>query len=161
MLQQGRISHLEREIQKLRAEIQVLHQAQAQLKGELSEARQEERRLQQETHILRKQQGALQSHREQLQGLFEQKSRELADMAEKLQELADASENLLAENTVLKVLVASGERAKREPPEISLRQEDSGLVVPVTDNFHEAEQLDNTHLETSIAAEHSKENWTE
>ncbi|CAI5791990.1 domain-containing 11 isoform X1 [Podarcis lilfordi] len=167
MLQQGHISHLQREVEKLRAEIQALHRAQAQLQSQLSEARREGQRLQQETRILRKQQGALQSQREHLQGLYEQKTRELEDMAEKLQELADASENLLTENTLLKVLVASVERelGTKTEPEFSLPKEEeveeAGLAAePAPDTFHEAEQNANT-IEGRIAPEHSKENWTE
>ncbi|XP_053132881.1 thioredoxin domain-containing protein 11 isoform X2 [Hemicordylus capensis] len=163
VLHQGHISHLEREIQKLRAEIQALHQAQAHLQGQLSETRREEQRLQLETRVLKKQQGALQSHREHLQALYEQKARELEAMAEKLQELADASENLLAENTLLKVLVASVERKleTKTELEISLPKEDVGPVVPTVDGFHETEKAENAHLDPRLTSEHSKENWTE
>ncbi|NXA54826.1 TXD11 protein, partial [Nothocercus julius] len=108
-LQQGHISHLEREIQKLRSEISVLHQAHEKLEEQLSEARREEQRLQQQKHTLEKQHKTLQLHSQQLQSTYEQKNQELLAMAEKLQELADASENLLKENTLLRIFIASKE----------------------------------------------------
>ncbi|NWI99631.1 TXD11 protein, partial [Crypturellus undulatus] len=108
-LQQGHISHLEREIQKLRLEISALHQAHDKLEEQLSEARREEQRLQQQKHTLEKQHKTLQLHSQQLQSTYEQKNQELLAMAEKLQELADASENLLKENTLLRILIASRE----------------------------------------------------
>ncbi|XP_054849357.1 thioredoxin domain-containing protein 11 isoform X2 [Eublepharis macularius] len=156
-LQQSRLSLLEREVQKLRAEIQALREAQAVLRGRLSEARKEEQRLQQEAHLLKTQHGALQSHQEEVQGLYDQKARELEEVAGKLRELAEASKTLLAENTLLKVLLASVERklGEKVEPEITLTQEEAGLVVPA------AEKNDNAHLDARIASEHNKENWTE
>ncbi|XP_069726706.1 thioredoxin domain-containing protein 11 isoform X2 [Phaenicophaeus curvirostris] len=109
VLQQGHISHLEKEIQKLRSEISALHQAHDQLEAQLSEARSEERRLQQQKHTLEKQHRSLQLHSDQLQATYDRKNQELLEMAEKLQQLADASENLLKENTLLRILVAARE----------------------------------------------------
>nr|XP_003477807.1 thioredoxin domain-containing protein 11 isoform X1 [Cavia porcellus] len=102
-LQQGHISHLEREIQKLRAELSSLHRAQVQVEGQLSSARRDERRLRKQQQALEQQHSLLRQHSEQLQALYTQKAREL-------EELADASENLLTENTWLKILVATMER---------------------------------------------------
>ncbi|KAM7149187.1 thioredoxin domain-containing protein 11 isoform 2-T2 [Molossus nigricans] len=110
VLQQGHISHLEREIQKLRAEISTLQRAQMQVEAQLSSARRDEHRLLQQQQTLEKQHSLLQLHSEQMQALYEQKTRELEEVARKLQELADASENLLTENTWLKILVATMER---------------------------------------------------
>ncbi|XP_054570702.1 thioredoxin domain-containing protein 11 isoform X2 [Eptesicus fuscus] len=107
---QQHISHLEREIQKLRAEISTLRRAQMQVEAQLSSARRDEHRLLQQQQTLKKQHSLLQLHSEQLQALYEQKTRELEEVARKLQELADASENLLTENTWLKILVATMER---------------------------------------------------
>uniref|UniRef100_A0A8C5YWZ6 Thioredoxin domain containing 11 n=1 Tax=Marmota marmota marmota TaxID=9994 RepID=A0A8C5YWZ6_MARMA len=103
VLQQGHISHLEREIQKLRAEISSLHRAQVQVEGQLSNARRDERRRLRQQQTLEKQHSLLQRHSEQLQALCAQKAREL-------QELADASQTLLAENAWLKILVATMEK---------------------------------------------------
>uniref|UniRef100_A0A2K6GBU1 Thioredoxin domain containing 11 n=1 Tax=Propithecus coquereli TaxID=379532 RepID=A0A2K6GBU1_PROCO len=110
VLQQGHVSHLEREIQKLRAEISSLQHAQGQVELRLSSARRDEHRLRRQQQALEEQHRLLQQHSEQLQALHEQKTRELEALARKLQELADASENLLTENTWLKILVATMER---------------------------------------------------
>ncbi|KAM8779208.1 thioredoxin domain-containing protein 11 isoform 1-T1 [Rhynchonycteris naso] len=110
VLQQGHISHLEREIQKLRAEISTLQRAQTQVEAQLSSARRDEHRLLQQQQTLEEQHHLLQLHSEQLQALYEQKTRELEEVARKLQELADASEDLLTENTWLKILVATMEQ---------------------------------------------------
>lgn len=109
-LQQGHISQLQREIQKLRAEIGSLQRAQVQVEVQLSRARRDEHRLQREQQALEQQHRLLRRHSQQLQALHEQKSRELAALARQLQELADASETLLAENAWLKILVATMER---------------------------------------------------
>uniref|UniRef100_A0A8D2G6B7 Thioredoxin domain containing 11 n=1 Tax=Theropithecus gelada TaxID=9565 RepID=A0A8D2G6B7_THEGE len=110
VLQRGHISHLEREIQKLRAEISSLQRAQVQVESQLSSARRDEHRLRRQQRALEEQHSLLRAHSEQLQALYEQKTRELQELARKLQELADASENLLTENTWLKILVATMER---------------------------------------------------
>uniref|UniRef100_A0A3Q2II85 Thioredoxin domain containing 11 n=1 Tax=Equus caballus TaxID=9796 RepID=A0A3Q2II85_HORSE len=110
VLQQGHISHLEREIRKLRAEISALQRAQGQVEARLSSARRDEHRLLRQKQTLERQHGLLQLHSEQLQALYEQKTQELEEVARKLQELADASESLLTENTWLKILVATMER---------------------------------------------------
>ncbi|KAK2507216.1 hypothetical protein MC885_008306 [Smutsia gigantea] len=110
VLQRGHISHLEREIQKLRAEISTLQRAQVQVEAQLSSARRDEQRLQLQKQALEEQHSLLLLHSQQLQALYEQKTRELEQLARRLQELADASENLLTENTWLKILVATMER---------------------------------------------------
>ncbi|XP_032098636.1 thioredoxin domain-containing protein 11 isoform X1 [Sapajus apella] len=110
VLQRGHISHLEREIQKLRAEISSLQRAQVQVESQLSSARRDEHRLRRQQRALEEQHSLLHTHSEQLQALYQQKTHELEELARKLQELADASENLLTENTWLKILVATMER---------------------------------------------------
>ncbi|XP_061847852.1 thioredoxin domain-containing protein 11 isoform X1 [Colius striatus] len=164
VLQQGHISHLEREIQKLRSEISALHQAHDQLEAQLSEARREEHRLQQQKHTLEKQHKTLQLHSEQLQATYDRKNKELLEMAEKLQELADASENLLKENTLLRILVAAREGKLQSKDEIreSLQSEqtlteDNDLSVS-TDTDTEEKRTDNTD---TIETEHSSGNRTE
>ncbi|XP_075420398.1 thioredoxin domain-containing protein 11 isoform X2 [Tenrec ecaudatus] len=109
-LQQGHISHLEREIQKLRAEISSLHLAQVQVEAQLAGARRDEHRLLRQKQTLEQQHSLLRLHSEQLRALYEQKTSELEEVARRLQELADASESLLTENAWLKLLVASMER---------------------------------------------------
>ncbi|XP_062444600.1 thioredoxin domain-containing protein 11 isoform X2 [Rhea pennata] len=164
VLQQGHISHLEREIQKLRSEISALHQAHDKLEEQLSEARREEQRLQQQKHMLEKQHKTLQLHSEQLQSTYDQKNQELLAMAEKLQELADASENLLKENTLLRILVASKEG------KLQLKDETKEPVqseqTPFDDNDASVSTAATTLVEKkinnidTIETEHSSENRT-
>ncbi|KAL8175268.1 UNVERIFIED_CONTAM: Thioredoxin domain-containing protein 11 [Gekko kuhli] len=158
-LQECRVSLLEREIRQLRAEIQALREAQASLRAQLAEARKEERRLLQETRVLRKQHEALQSQREHLQALCDRKSRELRGLAGKLQELAQASKTLLAENALLKVLLASaaeGEEGTTEEPDSGPTREEGSLSLPAAED-----DGDSARLEATIASEHGRENWTE
>nr|XP_025952151.1 thioredoxin domain-containing protein 11 isoform X1 [Dromaius novaehollandiae] len=164
VLQQGHISHLEREIQKLRSEISALHQAHDKLEEQLSEARREEQRLQQQKHTLEKQHKTLQLHSEQLQSTYDQKNQELLAMAEKLQELADASENLLKENTLLRILVASKEgklqlKDRTEEPvqsEQTFSNDDDVSVSTAATTLRE-KRIDNID---TIETEHSSENRT-
>ncbi|XP_065589024.1 thioredoxin domain-containing protein 11 isoform X1 [Cyrtonyx montezumae] len=165
VLQQGHISHLEKEIQKLRLEIRALHQAHDSLEAQLSEARREEHRLQQQKHTLEKQHKTLQLHSEQLQATYDQKNRELLEMAEKLQELADASENLLKENTLLRILVASreGKLQSKDESKEALQSEvqtgaDDSSVLVSTALTTEENRID--HVD-AVATEHSSENRTE
>nr|XP_021149340.1 thioredoxin domain-containing protein 11 isoform X6 [Columba livia] len=165
VLQQGRISHLEREIQKLRSEIGALHQAQEQLEAQLSEARREEQKLQQQKHALEKQHKTLQLHSEQLQATHDRKNRELLEMAEKLQELADASENLLKENALLRILVASREGKLQSKDEIkeSLQSEqtlseDNAVSVSTAPTTSGEKRIDNI---STTETEHSSGNRTE
>ncbi|XP_052535424.1 thioredoxin domain-containing protein 11 isoform X1 [Tympanuchus pallidicinctus] len=164
VLQQGHISHLEQEIQKLRSEIRALHQAHESLEAQLSEARREEHRLQQQKHTLEKQHKTLQLHSQQLQATYDQKNRELLEMAEKLQELADASENLLKENTLLRILVASreGKLQSKDEPKEALQSEqtvadDSSVLVSAALSTEE-KRIDRVD---AVATEHSSENRTE
>lgn len=165
VLQQGHISHLEREIQKLRSEISALHQAHDQLEAQLSEARREEHRLQQQKHTLEKQHKTLQLHSEQLQATYDQKNQELLEMAEKLQELADASENLLKENTLLRILVASREGKLQSKDEIKeplqseqTLSEDNDVSVSTATATLEEKRIDNIN---TIETEHNSGNRTE
>ncbi|XP_067162561.1 thioredoxin domain-containing protein 11 isoform X2 [Apteryx mantelli] len=164
VLQQGHISHLEREIQKLRSEISALHQAHDKLEEQLSKARREEQRLQQQKHTLEKQHKTLQLHSEQLQSTYDQKNQELLAMAEKLQELADASENLLKENTLLRILVASKEgklqlkdKAKEPVQSEQTLSDDNDVSVSTAATTLGEKRIDNID---TIETEHSSENRT-
>ncbi|NWI59794.1 TXD11 protein, partial [Calyptomena viridis] len=165
VLQQGHISHLEREIQKLRSEISALHQAHDQLEAQLSEARREEQRLQQQKHTLEKQHKTLQLHSEQLQATYDQKNQELLEMAEKLQELADASENLLKENALLRILVASREgklqskdEAKEPLQSEQILSEDNDISPSTATARLEEKRIDNID---TIETKHISGNRTE
>ncbi|XP_074136662.1 thioredoxin domain-containing protein 11 isoform X2 [Sminthopsis crassicaudata] len=160
VLQKGHISHLEKEIHKLRAEITALHQAQAQVESQLSDARRDKHRLQKQKQTLEKQHSVLQLHSEQLEALYEQKTRELEEMALKLQELADASENLLTENALLKILVATmeGKLESKESEKSNTLQEtlSHGTELPSRDNTKLA-----TNMSSPLASEQNNENRTD
>ncbi|XP_054445556.1 thioredoxin domain-containing protein 11 [Pteronotus mesoamericanus] len=165
VLQQGHISHLEREIQKLRAEISTLQRAQMQVEAQLSSARRDEHQLLRRQQTLEKQHSLLQLHSEQLQALYEQKTRELEEVAQKLQELADASENLLTENTWLKILVATMERKLEgkdgaedlTPPE----EEHSDYPEPSGAPWLLGSTPPPANISSPLAAERSNENRTD
>ncbi|RXN37264.1 thioredoxin domain-containing 11 [Labeo rohita] len=57
------------------------------------------------THTLETQNAELQEQSGRLETLYREKTRQLTDTVHRLQELADASEELLKENTLLKVLL--------------------------------------------------------
>ncbi|XP_048189211.1 thioredoxin domain-containing protein 11 isoform X1 [Perognathus longimembris pacificus] len=102
-LKQGHMAHLEREMQRLRAERGSLQRAQVQVEGRLSQARRDGRRLLRQQQNLERQHSLLRRHSQQLQALYAQKARELQD-------LAAHSETLSENNTWLKVLMATMER---------------------------------------------------
>ncbi|XP_053327391.1 thioredoxin domain-containing protein 11 [Spea bombifrons] len=108
------VSYLEREILRLRAEIELLHKAQHELAGHFTETRKDTHDLKVQKLRLEHHNKALEVHKEQLQALYEQKAREVGTMADKMKELAAASETLLAENALLKLLMASLE-SKSKP----------------------------------------------
>ncbi|XP_038619889.1 thioredoxin domain-containing protein 11 isoform X2 [Tachyglossus aculeatus] len=165
VLQQRHRSHLEKEIQKLRAEISALHRAQDQVESQLSEARRDGHRLQKQKQTLEKQHSTLQLHSEQLQTLYDQKTRELEEMAGKLQELADASENLLTENALLKILVATmeGKFENKDEAEKSTSLEDtfSSAELRPTKDDAPSDKTPVTHVSSLMTSEETGENRTD
>ncbi|XP_069503894.1 thioredoxin domain-containing protein 11 [Ambystoma mexicanum] len=109
----GQVLHLESEIQRLRAEIVALRQAQDTLAVRISEAQKDEHKLKIEKQTLEENNRALLLHKNHLQALYEYQTKQLGEIAEKLEELADASETLLTENALLKLLVTSMEETLR------------------------------------------------
>ncbi|XP_018417792.1 PREDICTED: thioredoxin domain-containing protein 11 [Nanorana parkeri] len=106
------VSFLEQDIQRLRAEIDVLHKAQDQLAELIAEARKDRQDLKVQKQRLEQHNKALEVHKQQLQSLYEQKSREVGTMADQMKELVAASERLLAENALLKFVMVSLEANK-------------------------------------------------
>ncbi|XP_053550766.1 thioredoxin domain-containing protein 11 [Bombina bombina] len=104
---ENHVSYMEQEILRLRAEIEVLHKAQDQLAGYISEVRKDKQDLKVQKQMLAQHNNALEIHKGQLQMLYEQKVKEVGALADKLKELAAASEQLLTENTLLKLIMAS------------------------------------------------------
>ncbi|XP_078096883.1 thioredoxin domain-containing protein 11 isoform X2 [Mustelus asterias] len=106
-LQKDRISQLETELRRLRAEMKALHQAEKQLALQLSATRREEHRLKLQNQALEAKNDKLRYHNERLQNLYSQRNAELAETAEKLGEITAVSEKLLKENILLKTFMAS------------------------------------------------------
>uniref|UniRef100_UPI00398EDF2C thioredoxin domain-containing protein 11 isoform X2 n=1 Tax=Pristiophorus japonicus TaxID=55135 RepID=UPI00398EDF2C len=143
-LQKDRIIQLESEIERLRAEMQALHQAEKQLASQLSVTRQEEHQLKLHNYALQEQNEELKHHNEKLQELYNQRNAELAETAEKLGEIVTVSEKLLNENILLKTYMASIEELEENtyPSSTPLPIEDSGLTSTCSEN--DAEPFSNS-----------------
>lgn len=98
-------SLLEAELQALQHQVFSLHRAREHLSQQLSVLWRENRRLTLHTHTLETQNAELQEQSGRLEMLYREKTRQLSETVHRLQELADASEELLKENTLLKVLL--------------------------------------------------------
>lgn len=117
----GSKSLLEAELQLLQQEVFSLRRARERLSHQLAVLWRENRHLTLQTHSLRSQNAELQAQSGRLETLYREKTRQLSDTVQKLQELADASEELLKENSLLKVLLNA------------LRESDRQTVRQVTD----------------------------
>ncbi|XP_043567924.1 thioredoxin domain-containing protein 11 isoform X3 [Chiloscyllium plagiosum] len=143
-LQKDRISQLEKELQRLRAEMQVLHQAEKQLALQLSATRQEEQQLKLHNRALEEKNEKLKSHNEKLQDLYNLRNVELAKTAEKLSEITAVSEKLLKENTLLKTYMASIEELLEEntyPSSTPVRAEEESPLTSHSENNAETESF--------------------
>ncbi|XP_044160166.1 thioredoxin domain-containing protein 11 isoform X2 [Bufo gargarizans] len=158
----GHISYLEREIQRLRAEIEVLHAAQDQLAERISEARKDAQDLKVQKLKLEQHNKALEGHKEQMQALYEQKAREVGTMADKIRELVSASESLLAENAMLKFLMVSLEAKNKAKPETENPDnlEDGTRPTPGGTEALE-EPSDGSTTDGPVTLEYNKENRTD
>ncbi|KAL4624450.1 thioredoxin domain-containing protein 11-like [Arapaima gigas] len=119
----GQTALLEWELRRLQAEVQVLRNACEQLSQQLSLLWQEKRRLALHAQTLESRNNELQQRGQQLEQLYREKNQELLDAVGKLQALADASESLLSENALLKILLASF----KEKVELDRSTEDGGV----------------------------------
>ncbi|XP_068100798.1 thioredoxin domain-containing protein 11 [Hyperolius riggenbachi] len=157
---EDQVLFLEREIQRLRAEITVLHQAQDQLAELISEARKDTRNLKVQKQKLEQHNKALEDHKIQLQSLYEQKSREVGTMADKMKELAAASESLLAENALLRFLMVSLETKNKAEADKCDDLKDGDQ--PDTDSTEVSEELsDSSNTEQTRTADYNKDNKTD
>ncbi|KAM9304891.1 thioredoxin domain-containing protein 11 [Gastrophryne carolinensis] len=152
---------LEREIQRLRAEIEVLHNTQNQLAEQISEARKDAQNLKVQKLKLEQHNQALEAHKEQLQALYEQKSREVGAMADKMEELVGASESLLAENALLKFLMVSLEAKNKARPEAEECEGQEKEGQPSPDNTHLSGLSPSPNLEDTRTDNYNKENKTD
>lgn len=89
----------------LQHEVQALRHARERLSQQLAQLWRDNRRLKFDTRSLQAQNAKLKEERESLEEQHRQKSRQLVVAVRRLQELADASENLLNENALLRVLL--------------------------------------------------------
>ncbi|KAI5617737.1 thioredoxin domain-containing protein 11 isoform X2, partial [Silurus asotus] len=97
---------LEAELRTLQSEVVSLQRAREKLSQQLAALWRENRRLVLHTQELQFHNAELQEQSVRLETLYQEKSRQLTEAVKKLQELADASEDLLKENSLLKVLLA-------------------------------------------------------
>ncbi|XP_051994224.1 thioredoxin domain-containing protein 11 isoform X1 [Xyrauchen texanus] len=103
----GSKSLLEAELHTLQQEVFSLQRARERLSQQLAVMWRENRRLMLHTHVLERQNCELQAQSDRLETLYREKTQQLADTVHRLQELADASEELLNENSLLKVLLSA------------------------------------------------------
>ncbi|XP_070684511.1 thioredoxin domain-containing protein 11 [Pempheris klunzingeri] len=96
---------LRAEFLALQHEVQALHRARELLSQQLAQLWRENRRLTFDTRNLEAQNTELQRERQGLEEQHREKSRQLGEAVRRLQELADTSENLLNENTLLRALL--------------------------------------------------------
>ena len=89
----------------LQREVQVLHHARERLSQQLAQLWRDKRRLTFNTRGLEAQNTELQQERRSLEEQHQEKSRQLGEAVRRLQELADTSESLLNENTLLRILL--------------------------------------------------------
>ncbi|KAM4697784.1 thioredoxin domain-containing protein 11 [Rhinophrynus dorsalis] len=159
---EDQVSYLEREIQRLRAEIEVLHKAQDHLAGHISEAQKNAQDLKMQKQRLEQHNKALELHKEQLQVLYEQKSREVGTMADKLKELAGSSESLLAENALLKFLMVSLEAKSKTKSEVEEPENVVDEIQPVMGSAEVSDGIsDPSASENTMTLEQMKENRTD
>lgn len=97
---------LEAELRTLQGEVLSLQRARERLSQQLAALWRENRRLAWHTLELQSHNAELQEQSTQLETLYQEKSRQLTEALKRLRELADASEDLLNENSLLKVLLA-------------------------------------------------------
>ncbi|XP_045546586.1 thioredoxin domain-containing protein 11 isoform X2 [Salmo salar] len=124
---------LKAEFRALQGEVQTLHRARQRLSNQLAQLWRDNRRLSfnamaLETHnaLLQAQNGELQRERLSLVEQHKEKSRQLGEAVRRLQELADASENLLTENTLLRVLLGALRARETERGEEEESKEETG-----------------------------------
>uniref|UniRef100_A0A8K9UFT3 Thioredoxin domain-containing protein n=1 Tax=Oncorhynchus mykiss TaxID=8022 RepID=A0A8K9UFT3_ONCMY len=135
---------LKAEFRALQGEVQTLHRARQRLSNQLAQLWRDNRRLSfhavaLETHnaLLQSQNGELQRERLSLVEQHKEKSRQLGEAVRRLQELADASENLLTENTLLRVLLGALRARETERGEEENEEEETGEETGEEENEEE------------------------
>ncbi|XP_030635779.1 thioredoxin domain-containing protein 11 isoform X2 [Chanos chanos] len=103
----GPRSLLQAELQVLQGEVLLLQQAKDRLSQQLTALWRENQQLSLHTRSLESQNALLQEQSGRLEAQFREKSRQLSDALQRLEELASVSEHLLTENSLLKVLLST------------------------------------------------------
>lgn len=101
----GPASAFRAEFEALRREVQTLRGARERLSQQLARLWRDNQRLKLDSRSLEARHAVLAQERKSLEERHREKSRQLLEAVGRLQELADASENLLNENTLLRVLL--------------------------------------------------------
>ncbi|XP_028827921.1 thioredoxin domain-containing protein 11 isoform X2 [Denticeps clupeoides] len=114
----GAWSLLEAELRQLQGEVRTLQRARERLSQQLATLWRDNRRISLHAHAVESQNAELQRQSQQLEELHRQKNLQLGDAVRRLQELADASESLLTENTLLKVLLTAMKERRAEQEEM-------------------------------------------
>lgn len=96
---------LRTEFLALQREVQVLHNARERLSKQLAQLWRDNRQLKFDTRSLEAQNAEVQRERQSLEEQHQEKGRQLGEAVRRLQQLADASEHLLKENTLLRMLL--------------------------------------------------------
>lgn len=123
----GPVSTFRAEFEALQREVQTLRSARERLSQQLARLWRDNQRLKFDSHNLETQHAILAQERKNLEEHYREKSRQLLDTIRRLQELADTSENLLNENTLLRVLLrALKERTKTQEQEQGKGREAEG-----------------------------------
>lgn len=101
----GASAVLREEFLALQHEAQALHQARERLSQQLAQLWRDNRRLTFDARSLEAQNAELQQERQSLEEQHRETSQQLGEAVRRLEELADASESLLNENTLLRILL--------------------------------------------------------
>ncbi|XP_075869412.1 thioredoxin domain-containing protein 11 [Nelusetta ayraudi] len=101
----GPASALRAEFEALQREVQTLRGARERLSQQLARLWRDNQRLKLDSRSLEARHAVLAQERKSLEERHREKSRQLLEAVGRLQELADTSENLLNENTLLRVLL--------------------------------------------------------
>lgn len=115
---EGSASVFRAEFEALQREVQALRGAREHLSQQLAQLWRHNQRLKFDSRDLEAQHAVLAQERKILEEHYKEKSRQLLEAIRRLQELADTSENLLQENTLLRVLLrALKDRTEPAGPE--------------------------------------------
>lgn len=120
---------LRAEFMALQDEVQVLHQACERLSKQLAHLWRSNRQLTIDARNLEAQNVELQQEKQSLEEQHREKSHQLGEAMRRLEELADASESLLTQNTLLRVLLGTLRERKEG------KQEEEGKEVNEQGNY--------------------------